>query len=205
MIKVKSKLLCLILNRNILKKIINYTEIITYDIKNIAACAVIGWGHKPTSNKARHYAAQHNLPYIALEDGFLRSLELGCKGAQPLSLVVDRTGIYYDATEPSDLENLLNSSSWETPALLDSARRAMEDIKRNHLSKYNHAPDAPSDLWGTSSAPHILVLDQTVGDASVSLGMASDASFKAMLDEALSSYPLESIRVKTHPDVIAGK
>ena len=165
---------------------------------------VVGWGHKPTADKARHYASQHNLPYIALEDGFLRSLALGCKGGQPLSLVVDHAGIYYDANEPSDLENLLNSSGWETPELLDSARRAIKDINRYHLSKYNHAPDAPSDLWGTSSVPHVLVLDQTVGDASVSLGMASDASFNAMLDEALSLYPLESIRVKTHPDVIAG-
>ena len=166
---------------------------------------VIGWGHKPSADKARRYAVLHNLPYIALEDGFLRSLDLGCKGAQPLSLVVDHTGIYYDATEPSELENLLNSSDWETPALLDSARRAMEEINCYHLSKYNQAPDAPSALWGTSSAPHVLVLDQTVGDASVSLGMASEASFKAMLDEALSLYPSDSIRVKTHPDVIAGK
>lgn len=44
---------------------------------------VIGWGHKPTADKARRYAARNNLPYIALEDGFLRSLDLGCKGAQP--------------------------------------------------------------------------------------------------------------------------
>ena len=166
---------------------------------------VIGWGHKPTADKARRYASQHNFLYIALEDGFLRSLVLGCKGAQPLSLVVDHTGIYYDATEPSDLENLLNSSYWETPALLDSARRAIEDINRYHLSKYNHAPDAPCDLWRTSSAPHVLVLDQTVGDASVSLGMASEESFKSMLDETLSLYPRDSILVKTHPDVIAGK
>lgn len=167
--------------------------------------SVAGWGHKPTANKARCYAVQHNLPYIALEDGFLRSLDLGCKGAQPLSLVVDHTGIYYDATELSDLENLLNSSGWETPELLDSAQRAIEDINRCRLSKYNHAPDAPSNLWGNTSASHVLVIDQTVGDASVSLGMASDASFKTMLNEALSLYPLESIRVKTHPDVIAGK
>ena len=104
---------------------------------------IAGWGHKPTADKARRYAAQHNLPYIALEDGFLRSLGLGCKGAQPLSLVVDHTGIYYDAGEPSDLEDLLNASGWETPELLDSARRAMRDIIRHRLSKYNHAPDAP--------------------------------------------------------------
>ncbi|WP_239407037.1 capsular polysaccharide biosynthesis protein [Desulfovibrio sp. An276] len=165
----------------------------------------IGWGHKITANKARRYAAQHNLPYIALEDGFLRSLDLGCSGVQPLSLVIDHTGIYYDATEPSDLENLLNSSDWENPALLDSARRAMKDINRYHLSKYNHAPDISSDLWGNAPSPHVLVLDQTVGDASVSLGMASEASFKAMLDEVLSLYPRDSIQVKTHPDVIARK
>ena len=41
---------------------------------------VVGWGHKPTADKARCYALKHNLPYIALEDGFLRSLDLGCKG-----------------------------------------------------------------------------------------------------------------------------
>ena len=78
---------------------------------------VAGWGHKPTADKARDYAAKHNLPYIALEDGFLRSLDLGCKGAQPLSLVVDHTGIYYDATEPSDLENLLNGSGCSPPSM----------------------------------------------------------------------------------------
>lgn len=179
--------------------------ILKIEVRKIVKPYVIGWGHKHTAEKARSYAAQHYLPYIALEDGFLRSLDLGCKGAQPLSLVIDHTGIYYDATEPSDLENLLNSSGWETPEQLDSAHRAVESIKRYHLSKYNHAPDFTSDLWGNIPAPHILVLDQTVGDASVSLGMASEANFKAMLDEVLSLYPLESIRVKTHPDVIAGK
>ncbi|WP_288229471.1 capsular polysaccharide biosynthesis protein [uncultured Desulfovibrio sp.] len=166
---------------------------------------VLGWGLKPTADKARRYAAQHNLPYIALEDGFLRSLNLGCKGAQPLSLVVDHTGIYYDAGEPSDLENLLNSSGWETPELLDSARRAMRDITRYNLSKYNHAPDAQEWIWGEIPAPRVLVLDQTVGDASVTLGMAHEGCFEAMLEEALAAYPLSHVWVKTHPDVIAGK
>lgn len=170
-----------------------------------ASTMVVGWGHKPTADKARRYATQHNLPYIALEDGFLRSLDLGCKGAQPLSLVVDHTGIYYDAGEPSDLENLLNASSWETPELLDSARRAMRDIIRYNLSKYNHAPDAQEWIWGDMAAPRVLVLDQTVGDASVALGGADEATFRTMLNEALASYPLSHVWVKTHPNVIAGK
>ena len=166
---------------------------------------VLGWGHKPTADKARRYAARHNLPYIALEDGFLRSLDLGCKGAQPLSLVVDHTGIYYDAEEPSDLENLLNSSGWETPELMDSARLAMRDIIRHSLSKYNHAPLAPEWIWGEITAPRVLVLDQTVGDASVTLGMTHEGCFQTMLEAALAAYPLAHVWVKTHPDVIAGK
>lgn len=166
---------------------------------------VVGWGHKSTADKARRYATQHNLPYIALEDGFIRSLDLGCKGAQPLSLVVDHTGIYYDAGEPSDLENLLNVSGWETPELMESARCAMRDIIRHNLSKYNHAPDAPTWVWGETPAPRVLVLDQTVGDASVTLGGTDEHTFRAMLEEALTAYPLSQVWVKTHPDVIAGK
>ena len=165
---------------------------------------IAGWGHKPTADKARRYAAENNLPYIALEDGFLRSLDLGCKGEQPLSIVVDRTGIYYDASTPSDLENLLNSEGWETPELLNSARRAMRDIIRYNLSKYNHAPNAPKDLWSGAST-RVLVLDQTEGDASIALGGAYQSCFLNMLDAALSTYPPQSIWVKTHPDVICGK
>lgn len=165
---------------------------------------VLGWGHKPTADKARRYAAEHDLPYIALEDGFLRSLDLGCKGARPLSLVVDHTGIYYDAGGPSDLENLLNSEGWETPELLNSARSAMRDILRHNLSKYNHAPVAPEAIWGVTS-PRVLVLDQTEGDASITLGGAHQGTFLNMLDAALAMYPPQSICVKTHPDVLCGK
>ena len=66
--------------------------------------AVAGWGHKPTAVKARRFAQQNKLPYVALEDGFLRSIRLGRDGEQPLSLVVDPVGIYYDARQPSQLE-----------------------------------------------------------------------------------------------------
>ena len=170
-------------------------------------CSIMvgGWGHKPTADRARRYAAEHGLPYVALEDGFLRSLDLGCRGAQPLSLVVDHTGIYYDAREPSDLENLLNASGWERADLMRSARRAMRNIIRHGLSKYNHAPDAPVQIWNGVAAPRVLLLDQTVGDASVTLGMATERSFLDMLDAALAAYDPASIQVQVHPDVLARK
>ncbi len=166
---------------------------------------VLGWGHKPTADRARRYAAKHNLPYVALEEGFLRSLDLGCKGANPLSLVVDHSGIYYDAGGPSDVENLLNSKGWEKPELLASARRAIRDIVRYKLSKYNHAPDAPESIWAGTPSPRVLVVDQTEGDASVALGGANGQTFYAMLDEAVTAYAPEHVCVKTHPDVLAGK
>ena len=169
--------------------------------------AVAGWGHKPTSDRARHYAAEHGLPYIAVEDGFLRSLRLGCEGAELLSLVVDHTGIYYDATGPSDLENLLNRDGWETPELMASAEKALSAIIHHGLSKYNHAPEASPYLLGDAApdSPRVLIIDQTVGDASVSLGLADASSFSAMLADAKTGFPGARIFIKTHPDVLAGK
>lgn len=35
---------------------------------------VVGWGNKANTRKARDYAMKHQLPFIALEDGFLRSM-----------------------------------------------------------------------------------------------------------------------------------
>ena len=47
--------------------------------------AIAGWGYKPTADKARRLAKLNEAPYIALEDGFLRSIQLGRDGSPPLS------------------------------------------------------------------------------------------------------------------------
>ena len=43
-----------------------------------------------------------------VEDGFIRSRGVGADLIPPLSLVTDKSGIYYDPTAPSDLENLIS-------------------------------------------------------------------------------------------------
>ena len=73
------------------------------------ANAIAGWGLRPTTKKARKYATENKLPFISLEDGFLRSVGLGLEGYSPLSLIADSVGIYYDARSPSELENLIKS------------------------------------------------------------------------------------------------
>jgi capsular polysaccharide export protein len=165
--------------------------------------SVVGWGSKPTARRARRFAARHGLPYIALEDGFLRSYDLGVRGAAPLSVIIDDIGVYYDATRPSRLEQLLNDGGDALANVTGDADSAIGLIRQHRLSKYNIAPDAaplPKD-----GRHRVLVVDQTRGDMSVVLGMADEASFTRMLMAARAENPGACIYVKVHPDVLAGK
>ncbi|HYN39444.1 MAG TPA: hypothetical protein VES39_09335 [Rhodospirillales bacterium] len=169
-----------------------------------ATSAVLGWGYKATSRRARAMAERHALPYVALEDGFLRSFGLGCEGEPPLSLVVDADGIHYDAARPSRLERLLEDGGWETPELLSRAERCARLIRANRLSKYNAAP--ARDLRPLLPAGRrVLVVDQTYGDESIVRGGASGDTFLHMLDTVEAGEPGAAIVVKTHPDVAAGR
>ncbi|CAM3378797.1 capsular polysaccharide biosynthesis protein [Halomonas lysinitropha] len=161
---------------------------------------ILGWGLKPTSQKARRMAEQRGIPYVALEDGFLRSWGLGVNGYQPHSLIVDTTGIYYDATRPSDLEQLILEAPFGE-AELQRAERCMTLIRHHRLSKYNHAPDRSLPA---SQRRRVLVVDQTAGDASIHYGGADADRFHTMLQGALDEHPEAEILVKVHPDVVAG-
>ncbi len=77
------------------------------DAGNLSGIA--GWGLKDNTRTARQYADRHGLPYLTVEDGFIRSIGLGVNGAEPFGFIVDRSGIYYDATRPSDLEELVRN------------------------------------------------------------------------------------------------
>lgn len=184
------------------------------------AC-VVGWGQKRNTARARRYAAARGLPYLALEDGFLRSVDLGVQGDPPLSVVVDDVGIYYDARQPSRLEQLLNGAAVavlpgtvvDAPAiqgsdplldeaLLSRARACMARLREAGLSKYNNSPDLELPA---SEQPRVLVVDQTAGDLSIEYGLAGPDSFRVMLEAALGEHPDAEILVKIHPDVIAGK
>jgi capsular polysaccharide export protein len=165
---------------------------------------VAGWGHKPTADKARQRAGEWRLPYFAVEDGFLRSLGLGVLGHPPLSLVVDDLGIYYDATGPSRLERLIAEGGF-SPEELALAGEAIRAVRRERLSKYNHAPDLDPGALPSAGGKRVLLVDQTRNDASVRLGRADESSFRAMAEAAAARPPGAALLVKVHPDVTAGK
>lgn len=166
-----------------------------------AAQAVAGWGLRPTAQKARRFARERGLPYIALEDGFVRSPGLGVAGWPPFALVWDDIGIYYDTSRPSRLEQLILAADMQ-PEMLNQAAQAMQWITGHGLSKYNHAPDF------AETAPQqetVLLIDQTFGDMAVQYGGADAATFEQMFQAALTEHPHAQIWVKTHPDVLCGK
>jgi capsular polysaccharide export protein len=175
-----------------------------YFVRATAFTAVAGWGRRPSTTKARAFAARHKLPFIALEDGFLRSCGLGVNGASPLSVVMDDLNIYYDASQPSRLEALIASLEM-TPELHKEASRALNLIRQHRLSKYNHAPSRLLPAPARAQQRRVLVVDQTMGDVSVSLGGSDASAFGQLLAAALAENGDAQIWIKTHPDVISGK
>lgn len=165
---------------------------------------VLAWGRKPSARRSEKWARRLGLPLIRLEDGFLRSFGTGDR-FPPLALSLDEVGIYYDSTRPSALEVLLESDSDLLQPSPEAVSRAREALSIARLSKYNHAPPLRPECLRSADTRRVLVIDQTAGDLSVSLGSASAESFKAMLAAARAENPDATIYVKTHPEVSAGR
>jgi len=161
---------------------------------------VLVWGHSRYAPRGEAAARATGAALVRVEDAFLRSLHPGRSGDPPLGLVIDRQGIYFDATSPSDLEDMLARHPLDNTALLDRARDVIARMAEAHLGKYSATdPDLAAPDPG-----YVLLIDQTRGDASILLGMASDASFAQMLAAARADHPGARIIIKTHPETHAG-
>lgn len=139
-----------------------------------------------------------------LEDGFLRSVGLGADLVRPLSWVIDRRGIYYDATAPSDLEALLAQADI-TPALCQRAAALRQATVAAGLTKYNVG--LPGWQRPPQLAPGqrvVLVPGQVESDASIARGAGRVRSNLALLQAARADRPDAWLVYKPHPDVLAG-
>ncbi len=170
----------------------------------VSGVPIIGWGRKRSGRRAGEDCKTRNGSCWFLEDAFLRSHGTGDR-YPPLGVVVDREGIYYDSTCPSELENLLNSDADLLNGIRDQVRRAWDLILTHRLSKYNHAPPPPAHLFSSEERKHVLVVDQTAGDLSIELGGARADTFSAMLAAARDENPGAVIYIKTHPEVSSGR
>ena len=132
---------------------------------------------------------------LLIEDGFLRSVR---RDDEALSFIFDDLGIYYDAFQPSRLEELIREPLSDVDAA--EAGSIMAEWRELRLSKYNGLPD----YAGALPERYILVIDQVAGDLSISYGLGDRMSFREMLKAAIEENPDATILVKTHPDSGSG-
>lgn len=165
-----------------------------------------GWGRKKSGLSAVKLAKKHHTSFVLLEDGFIRSIGLGINGSPSFSLVEDNIGIYYDATVPSKLENILNTYNFNADErLIHTAREAMVLIKKHHISKYNNAPDIEDTFFKEDDKEKVLIIAQTAGDVSLEYGLGNRFSTQEMIADALEQNTHASVYIKIHPDVLSGK
>lgn len=116
-----------------------------------------------------------------------------------LGYVYDDIAHYFMADYPNRLIHRLNSDHRLTSAETDRARRLIDRIVGNRISKYNAQPILHPAM-SRGYAERVLVCDQTFGDASTRFGRIDEAGFEKMLLAALTENPEAEILVKTHPD-----
>lgn len=161
---------------------------------------VVVWGCSPYAARGEAIAARYRVPLVRIEDAFVRSVRPGRAGDAPIGLIIDPVGVHFASAAPSLLETILGQHSLQDSNLLMRARDGLLRLQASDLSKYNiHNP--------SNSAPdpgYVLVIDQTLGDASVRHAGATAATFQHMLAAAQADHPGNRVIIKTHPETQLG-
>jgi len=164
-----------------------------------AALAV--WGRNPVQSRLPDGAK-----ILRIEDGFLRSVGLGADLVRPLSWVIDDLGIYYDSTQPSALEVLLQQAVF-SQELIERARKIRERLAAEGLTKYNVGSgkwQRPLDCANDGKARQVmLVAGQVESDAALAFGAPGIRTNTELLRAVRKSHPADYIVYKPHPEVVA--
>lgn len=171
------------------------------------------WEIRPTEhnfNTLKLAYEKHKELYF-IGDSFLRSINtFADRKAQPkyqkgISFTIDDLTCYFDATRPSRIENMLNDKELRfTLEQINRAKKCIEFIVNNYLTKYNSQPIFTPKI-GRDGVKKVLVVDQAYNDMSIIKGGGSYQVFEQMLQSAIQENPDADIIIKTHPDTIAGK
>ena len=164
--------------------------------------AFIFWGRK-TPRILQAYATLTRTPIYRIEDGFVRSADLGARRVLPYSLVLDTTGIYFDGTRSSDIEHLLNTADI-THTEQQAATYAIELIKTLQLSKYNLPMNANAPaLPPRNGRKRVVILGQVDKDLSMVYGNPENWDARRMIETAVAENPGADILFRPHPEVYA--
>lgn len=166
-----------------------------------AARTVAIWGRQAGRGLSLRLEQPQPPELLRIEDGFLRSVGLGANLVRPVSWVVDRRGIYYDATAPSDLEWHLAHHRF-SEAERQRAAALRRQLVAAGLTKYNLS----ASPWRRppQATRVVLVPGQVESDASIRWGAQTIRTNLALLEAVRAAEPQAWILYKPHPDVVAG-
>ncbi|HCU58915.1 MAG TPA: hypothetical protein DIC64_02930 [Alphaproteobacteria bacterium] len=195
---------------NYINLLFKNTSVFSADYTHSANYIVLrGSGSWSPQPEMANWAVKNHIPIIRSEDGFLRSADTWCntvvdeKYTNGISFTFSNDVHYFDATKSSLMERLINDKSLTFSSKeLARARKCIDFIVKNHLTKYNHQP-IYSPKIGRNGVQKILVIDQSYGDFSISKGLANNNTFTTMLETAIKENPQADIIIKTHPDALA--
>ncbi|MDE2560955.1 MAG: beta-3-deoxy-D-manno-oct-2-ulosonic acid transferase [Sphingomonadales bacterium] len=135
-----------------------------------------------------------------IEDGMIRSVGLGANCVPPLSVIVDRQGIYFDPARPSELEDILEHGKIGA----DACRRAAAlraTLVAQAISKYGRETGVVRPR--TAGKRLVLVAGQVADDRSMLSG-GGDVTNLDLIRRARELEKDAHIVYKPHPDVEAG-
>ncbi len=161
------------------------------------------WG-KRGELEAKKLANRFNSPIWRVEDGFVRSTGLGSDYLLPVSLAIDKSGIYYDASMPSDIENMLQYDDFNEE-LLDRAYRIKKLLVDQSISKYNLGCSLQNDFKEAIADRIVLLIPgQVEDDASIQKGTVDIKTNTDLIKSVRASHKEAFIIYKPHPDVVSG-
>ena len=136
-----------------------------------------------------------------------RAAPLGAAGPEepPIGMVFDRAGIYYEASKPSDLLDLVASSHWFTPAMADRAEgpgccasETLEIQCRAGAFAAGARPRKAALIRGSWCSTRCTAMPPSPAHRPTPMP-CRDAC------RALEENPRAEIVVKLHPDVLSGR
>jgi capsular polysaccharide export protein len=163
--------------------------------------ALVFWGRDAPAGLAA-LAHQSGARLMRMEDGFVRSVGLGSDFIRPLSLVLDGRGIYFDPTQPSDLEHVLGTVDFSDDELT-MARKVRAFMVAHGITKYNLEPRETA-VWPSGGKQVVLVPGQVEDDASIRYGCTDVKTNLGLLQAARRAHPDAFVVYKPHPDVMSG-
>lgn len=145
---------------------------------------------------------------LQCEDGFLRSIGLGCELVRPLSLSFDPKGLYADAQTASELPKLVAQPLSE--AQYREARRFIRLHRNLRLTKYLGTARYDGVHWAmgqeiaSAERKMVLLCGQVSDDVSVKTANCPWGSFEQIASEIKRNDPDCFLVFRPHPDVLKG-